>query len=72
MSMQTKKQKALLPAPYGDAFLVLYLIGTLGGRFLIEEQLAGRPLISVFLGLFALLLLWALKRVVFFDAELWP
>ena len=72
MTSKEGKRRALLPPPYGDVFLILYLVVTLGGRFLVEDQLAGRPLISIGLGIFALILLWALKRVGFFAARLWP
>lgn len=72
MATSINKRKALLRAPLGDVFMVTYLAGTLGARFFIEGQLEGRPLISISLGLFAILLLWALKRVGIFEAKLWP
>ncbi len=45
-----------------DIFVVIYIVGTLYLRFLIEPQLQGHLLISIGIGLFALLFLWALWK----------
>ena len=45
-----------------DIFVVIYIIATLFIRFLLEPQLKGHFLISVGIGLFALLFLWALSK----------
>lgn len=46
-----------------DIFLIIYIMGTLALRFYLEPQLNGRFLISLSIGVFALLFLWALIRV---------
>ena len=45
-----------------DVFVVVYIAGTLLLRFFLEPQLQGRFLISIALGAFALLFLWALAK----------
>jgi hypothetical protein len=45
-----------------DVFVVIYILITLWLRFQIEAQLNGHYLISVALGAFALLFLWALNK----------
>ena len=45
-----------------DIFVIIYLAGTLLLRFLVEPQLQGHLLISIGIGLFALLFLWALSK----------
>jgi hypothetical protein len=45
-----------------NVFVIVYIGVTLLIRFILEPQLQGRFLISVGLGLFALLFLWALIR----------
>lgn len=45
-----------------DVFVVVYVAGTLLLRFFLEPQLQGRLLISIALGAFALLFLWALAK----------
>ena len=45
-----------------DIFVVVYLGATLFIRFVLEPQLGGHLLISVGIGLFALLFLWALSK----------
>lgn len=45
-----------------DVFVVIYIGVTLFIRFMLEPQLHGHFLISIGLGLFALLFLWALSR----------
>lgn len=47
---------------WSNIFVVSYILGTMYVRFLIEPQLNGNILVSVSLGLFALLLLWALSK----------
>ena len=50
-----------------DWFIVVYLTITLGLRFYLEPQLQSFYLISVGLGLFALLFLWALVKSGFLN-----
>lgn len=45
-----------------DVFVTLYLAGTLYFRFLLEPQIQGHYLVSLGLGAFALLFLWALTK----------
>lgn len=45
-----------------DIFVTLYVAATLYVRFLLEPQLHGHILVSVALGAFALLFLWALIK----------
>lgn len=45
-----------------NVFLVAYVLGTLGLRFYLEPQLKGNILLSVALGAFALVFLWALVK----------
>lgn len=47
---------------FSNIFVVLYIAATLLLRFYLEPQLKGNYLISVALGLFALLFLWALIK----------
>lgn len=49
-------------ALFSNIFVVLYIAATLLLRFYLEPQLKGNYLISVALGLFALLFLWALIK----------
>lgn len=50
-----------------DLFVIVYLLGTLYFRFLLEEQLAGHLIVSVGIGAFALLFLWALNKSNFIN-----
>jgi hypothetical protein len=50
-----------------DVFVTLYVMATLFGRFWLEPQLNGHFLLSVGLGAFALLFLWALYQVKFIN-----
>ena len=45
-----------------DVFVVIYIAATLLIRFILEPQLGGHILISIGIGLFALLFLWALSK----------
>jgi hypothetical protein len=45
-----------------DVFVALYIVATLFARFMIEPHLQGRYFLSIALGAFALLFLWALNR----------
>lgn len=45
-----------------DTFVVVYIIGTLALRFYLEPQIQGHYLISIGIGAFALLFLWALTK----------
>ncbi len=51
-----------LGSKISNIFVVLYLLATLWLRFVLEPQLQGHILASVGLGLFALLILWALIK----------
>lgn len=45
-----------------DLFITCYLVATLGLRFWLEDQLLGYYLISIGMGAFGLLFLWALIK----------
>ena len=45
-----------------DIIVTIYLLGTLLIRFLLESQLQSNIVISIMLGLFGLLFLWALVK----------
>ena len=45
-----------------DIFITIYLFVTLLVRFLLESQLHGRYAVSMFIGGFGLLFLWALVK----------
>lgn len=45
-----------------NIFVILYIAATMLLRFFLEPQLQGRYLISIAMGAFALLFLWALIR----------
>jgi hypothetical protein len=45
-----------------DVFVVIYLAASLYLRFILEPQLGGHIIISIGIGLFALLFLWALAK----------
>ena len=63
-----KRKKKLLVARFSlggaasDWFIAIYLTITLGLRFVLEPQLQGYYIISIGLGAFALLFLWALVK----------
>lgn len=46
-----------------DIILVLYLLGTLYVRFIVEERLINHPFISIGVGVVMLLFIWALIKV---------
>lgn len=50
-----------------DIFIAVYIVITLLGRFYIEPMLNGNFLISIFLGLFALLVIWVLVKLKFLN-----
>ena len=50
-----------------DIFIAIYIIVTLLGRFYIEPMLKGHFLISIFIGLFALLIIWVLVKLKFLN-----
>ena len=54
--------KIKLGTKASDIFIVVYLFITLLLRFILEPQLGGHYLISIGIGLFALLFLWALYK----------
>lgn len=47
---------------FSNIFVVVYLLGTLFLRLVLEPQLQGKFLLSVALGVFVLLFLWALIK----------
>ncbi len=47
---------------WSNVFVAVYILATLFLRFYLEPQLQGHFLISVLLGAFALLFLWALVK----------
>ncbi|HQU59589.1 MAG: hypothetical protein KDD02_09275 [Phaeodactylibacter sp.] len=53
-----------------DAFIILYILSTLLLRFFLEPQLQGHYLISLGIGAFALLFLWALIRIKFLNPSI--
>ncbi len=50
-------------------FVVLYIIATLVWRFLFEAQLVGNALISMGIGVFFLLFLWAMIKSKFLNPQ---
>ncbi len=46
-----------------DIILVVYLMGTLYVRFVVEDTLVGHPFISMGVGVVMLLFIWALIKV---------
>jgi|APTNR8051073442_1049403.scaffolds.fasta_scaffold00229_4 hypothetical protein len=61
---KTKLMKRIFPLNgfVSDVFVTLYIAATLYLRFVLEPQLQGRYFISLALGAFALLFLWALIK----------
>jgi len=55
-------KKLQLGPKTSDVFVVIYLLGTLFVRFILEPQLNGHIIASLGLGLFALLMLWAFVK----------
>jgi hypothetical protein len=49
-------------AKFSNFIVIVYVVCTLFLRFLLEEQLGGRILVSIGLGIFAILFLWALIK----------
>lgn len=64
-------QRLQLNTFWSNIFVVTYILGTMYLRFLIEPQLNGNVLVSVGLGLFALLLLWALSKSKLIRPSFW-
>ncbi|MEZ4919060.1 MAG: hypothetical protein R2792_08115 [Saprospiraceae bacterium] len=54
--------KPILGKTASNIFVIAYLLGTLFFRFKLEEQIAGHTIVSLALGGFALLFLWALYK----------
>lgn len=50
-------------------FVIIYLASTLVWRFLFESQLIGSALLSIVIGAFFLLFLWALIKSKFLNPE---
>ena len=48
---------------FADIVLVLYLMGTLYVRFVVEDTLVGHPFISMGVGVVMLLFIWAIIKV---------
>ncbi len=61
--------KTVLSSRMSALFVTVYMLGTLFLRFLIEPQLGGAIWISVALGGFGLVFLWALGRARFLNFE---
>lgn len=64
-------QRFQLDTFWSNIFVVAYILGTMYIRFLIEPQLKGNVLVSVGLGLFALLFLWALSKSKWIRPSFW-
>ncbi|MEO1514660.1 MAG: hypothetical protein AAFV95_06595 [Bacteroidota bacterium] len=62
-----KRIKLQLGPSSSDLFVCLYILATLFGRVYIEPQLAGNYLISIAIGAFSLLFLWALVKSKFIS-----
>lgn len=56
------KQLFPLSSTISDWLIAVYVVATLYVRFLLESQLNGHILISVALGIFGLLFIWALMK----------
>jgi hypothetical protein len=63
--------KLRLNTYWSNVFVGVYILGTMYLRFLIEPQFNGNILVSVGLGLFALLFLWALAKSRFINPSFW-
>ncbi|MEZ4988221.1 MAG: hypothetical protein R2795_24865 [Saprospiraceae bacterium] len=59
--------KVSLNSKLSDWFVVVYITLTLAARFILEPQLNGQYLVSLGLGAFALLFLWALIKSKFIQ-----
>lgn len=59
--------KTLLSPKWSAIFVTFYMLGTLLLRFVLEPELGGRAWISLAMGAFGLLVLWALGKVRFLD-----
>lgn len=59
--------KLKLSQKASDVFVVVYVMLTLYVRFIFEPQLKGHVFISIAIGLFALLFLWALNKSKFIN-----
>ncbi|GAB5551301.1 MAG: hypothetical protein Sapg2KO_08920 [Saprospiraceae bacterium] len=64
-------QRLQLNTFWSNIFVVTYILGTMYVRFLIEPQLNGNVLVSVALGLFALIFLWALSKSKCIKPSFW-
>lgn len=53
-----------------NIFIILYVLATFLLRFFLEPQLQGHVLISIGIGAFALLFLWALIKVKFLNPSI--
>lgn len=63
--------KLQLEEKWSNLIVAIYLLGTMYVRFLVEPQLKGNLLVSVGLGLFALLFLWALTKSKILNPSFW-
>ena len=54
-----------------NVLVAVYILATMYIRFLIEPQLRGNFFVSMGLGLFALLFLWALIKSKFLNPSFW-
>ncbi|MEM6965544.1 MAG: hypothetical protein AAF573_12305 [Bacteroidota bacterium] len=59
--------KLQLGKKVSDVIVAIYLVFTLFVRFLLEPQLQGRYVLSILLGAFGLLFLWALVKSKFLN-----
>ena len=50
-----------------DVFVVVYIMATLFGRLYVEPQLSGNYFVSIAIGAFLLLFLWALVKSKFIN-----
>ncbi len=62
-----KKKIFPLGPKASDWLVTLYVLATLWGRFLLESQLQGHFLISIGIGAFSLLFIWALMKSRFIN-----
>lgn len=60
-----------LSEKWSNRVIAIYLLGTLYIRFLVEPKLEGHTLVSVAVGLLALLFLWAMIKSGFLNPSFW-
>lgn len=75
LSKKTSSMKFSIGRKASDIIASLYIIGTLFLRLQLEHQLDGRYFLSIALGLFGLLFLWALVKIGLLNPSffgMWP